>query len=146
MKRIFALLLLSASATFAAEQATLSTNTVLRTADSLVILKAGTTVQVLKHNEKTVTVKVGEKTGLIPWSALESAFTDADMMSVPQKPVEAAAAKTVSAPPTTPPPADPAKPHKAQTMYGKAVEKAAAAADSHDKAVVQPTDEILGGK
>ena len=31
-------------------------------------------------------------------------------------------------------------------MYGKAVEKAAAAAGNHEKNLVQPTDEILGGK
>jgi hypothetical protein len=152
MKRLFALLLLSAGAAgaaLAAEQATLSANTVLRTGDSLVILKAGTTVEVLKHNEKTVTVKVGDKTGLIPWSALETAFSDADMMSVPQKAAPAPAAKSAAASASTttpPPPAPPAAPRQAQTMYGKAVEKAAAAADSHEKAAVHPTDEILGGK
>ena len=149
MKRLIALLLLSASAASAAETATLSINTVLRTADSLVILKAGTVVEILKHNEKTVTVKAGDKTGVMPWSALETeTFSAADMMSVPQKPVEATVAKT-PAPVAAPVPtssATPAEPRKAQTMYGKAVEKAAAAAGNHEKAMVSPTDEILGGK
>jgi len=31
-------------------------------------------------------------------------------------------------------------------MSGMMVEKAAAAADSHEKTLVQPADEILGGK
>ena len=146
MKILLALLCLSAS-TALAEQATLATNTVLRTADSLVILKAGTTVQVLARNDKIVTVKAGGKTGQISSSALE-AYSDADMMSAPRTaPVapapEARAAVATAAPA---PAATPAEPRKAQTMYGKAVEKAAAAAGSHEKTLVQPADEILGGK
>lgn len=153
MKRLLALLLLSASAAFAAEQATLSANTVMRTGNSLVILKAGTVVQILAHNDKTVTVKAGDKTGSIPWAALVT-DEDQDMMSAPKKPAPAPApAPTAPAPapvaaaaPAPASAATQAKPHKAQTMYGKAVEKAANTAASHEKTLVQPTDEILDGK
>ncbi len=159
MKRLLALLLLCASAALAADQATLAANTVLRTGNSLVILKAGTVVQIISRSDKTVTVKSGDKTGMIPWSAL---VTDDDMMSAPQKraptatplPAPTPVVATAGPVPTSstgpgPVPAPAPKPAdhpKAQTMYGKAVEKAAAAADSHEKAQVQPTDEILGGK
>ena len=135
MKLLLALLCLAASTAWA-EQATLAANTVLRTANSLVILKAGTTVQVLARNDKTVTVKYGDKTGQISSSALES-FSDADMMSAP---------RTAPVAPAPAPAPTPAEPRKAQTMYGKAVEKAAAAAGTHEKTLVEPTDEILGGK
>jgi hypothetical protein len=152
MKLLFALLCFSAATVFA-EEATLSANTVLRTPNSLVILKAGTTVQILARNDKTVTVKSGDKIGRIPWSALES-YSDADMMSAPRKAVAAPAPVTaVPAPapasPGTPPahvPGTQVIPHNAQSTYGKMVEKAANAADSHEKALVNPTDEILGGK
>ena len=147
MKRLLPLFLLSTCAAFA-EQGTLSSNTVMRTANSLVILKAGTVVQILAHNDKTVTVKAGDKTGLIPWSALEA---DGDMMDASRATVSAPAPAPAPAPVVATasapaPAATPATPHKAQTMYGKAVEKAADAASSHEKALVSPTDEILGGK
>jgi hypothetical protein len=151
MKRLLALLLLSASAA-SAEQATLATNTVLRTADSLVILKAGTVVQVLSHTDKKVTVKVGSQTGQISASALASeTFSAADMMSAPRTdpPAAPAAAAPVNEVAATPAPASnpvPAQRRPAQTMYGKMVEKAADAAASHEKALVSPTDEVLGGK
>jgi len=154
MKRLltFALLLLSAS-TVLAEDGILTVNTVLRTADSLVILKAGTVVHILGRNEKTISVKVGDRTGLIPWSAVE-AYSEADMMSATSKSVSPAPAATPAgsaavktAPTSAPAPsASPAPARAAQTMYGKAVEKAAAAAASHEKALVSPTDDVLGGK
>jgi len=146
MKRLLLLLLLSATAAFAGEQATLAANTVLRTGNSLVILKAGTVVQILTRNDKTVTVRAGDKTGLIPWAAL---VTDEDMMSAPTKPAPAATpapTPVAAVAPAPAPAATPAKPRQAQSMYGKAVEKAAAAAATHEKTAVQPTDEILDGK
>jgi hypothetical protein len=151
MKRLVALLLLSATAALA-EQATLATNTVLRTADSLVILKAGTIVQVLSHHDKKVTVKANGQTGQIAASALESeTFSAADMMSAPRTeppaaPAAPAPVNEVAATPTPAPSAAPAAHRPAQTMYGKMVEKAADAAASHEKAMVSPTDEVLGGK
>lgn len=152
MKRLLALLLLTASTAFAAEQATLHTNTVMRTGNSLVILKAGTVVQILARNDKTVTVKSGNKTGMIPWAAL---VTEEDMMSAPTNsapisrpsPASTGPAPTpvaTSAPAPTPTPTS-SEPPKPKTMYGKAVQKAAATAATHDKNQVQPTDEILGG-
>lgn len=154
MKRLltFSLLLLSASAGFA-EDGILISNTVLRTGNSLMILKAGTVVHILGRNEKTLSVKVGDKTGLIPWSAVET-YSEADMMSASSKPVLPAPAPTPAgsatvktAPTSAPAPTvTPAPARPAQTMYGKAVEKAAAAAASHEKTLVSPTDDVLGGK
>jgi hypothetical protein len=138
MKRFILLFLLSAGVCLA-ENATLPRNTVMRTGNSLVILKAGTVVQILEHGEKTVSIKVNGTTGTIPWSSLDA---DEPMQLAPH-PAPAAATVTAAA---TPPAGTPAEPHKATTMYGKAVEKARAAADSHEKAMVNPTDEILGGK
>ena len=154
MKRLIALFLLSASVGFA-EQATLAVNTVLRTADSLVILKAGTVVQILARNEKTASVKAGSQTGRIPLSALQQVAEDNDMMSAPQTHVAASTPAPAPSPAAAPATADatpahvpgtPVIPHNAKSMYGKMVEKAADAAASHEKTLVDPTDEILGGK
>jgi hypothetical protein len=140
MKSLFVLLLLSATVSLA-EEATLQTNAVMRSGNSLVILKAGTVVQVVKRNEKTIAIKVNGTgaTGLIPKSALEEP-DDAPPPVHAQTPAPAPA--VAAAPSATPPPA----PHKATTMYGKAVEKARENAGSHEKNLVNPTDEILGGK
>ena len=148
MKRLLVLFLLPASLAFA-EDATLSANTVLRTDKSLVILKAGTVVHVLRRNEKTIAVKVGNTTGLIPFSAIED--SDESMM-MEAGPVRRSAPKPVSTPApaaasTPPPPAPtPAAPRPAQTMYGKAVEKARQAAGSHEKNLVDPADEAAASK
>ncbi|RFC48811.1 MAG: hypothetical protein DUW69_001100 [Verrucomicrobia bacterium] len=145
MKLLLALLCLSAGAALA-EDATLVANTVLRTANSLVMLKAGTTVQVLARNEKTATIKSGDKTGQVSVNALES-YSAADMMSAPRTAVAAPAPTPAPVAGLAPAPAaTPAEPRKAQTMYGKTVEKARDNAASHEKILVQPTDEILGGK
>ena len=141
MKRLLLLFFLSASVCLA-EKATLPRNTVMRTGNSLVILKAGTVVQVLEHGEKTVTVKVNGTTGTIPWSSLDD---DEPMQLAPHPPAPAPAAAPGAAA-ATPPAGTPAEPHQPTTMYGKAVDKARKAADSHEKAMVNPTDEILGGK
>ncbi len=141
MKSLLVLFLLSAGVCLA-ESATLPRNTVMRTGNSLVVLKAGTVVQILERGEKTVAVKVNGTTGLIPWSSLDE---DEPMKPAPAPAAPAPAAAPVAAA-ATPPAGTPAEPHKATTMYGKAVEKARAAADSHEKAMVNPTDEILGGK
>jgi hypothetical protein len=143
MKRLIPLLLLCASVCLA-EEATLQSNAVMRSGNSLVILKAGTVVQIVKRNEKkTISVKVNGTgaTGLIPASALEEPDDPPPLVHTqapPPAPTPAAAA--------TPPADAPAAPRKAQTMYGKAVEKARENAASHEKTLVQPTDEILGGK
>lgn len=145
MKRLLALFLLCASLAFA-EDATLSANTVLRTDKSLVILKAGTVVHVLRRNEKTIAVKVGNTTGLIPFSALEDSDESMMMDAGPARrsaPVVTHAAVTASTPPPAP---TPPAPRPAQTMYGKAVEKARQAAGSHEKNLVDPADEAVSGK
>jgi len=141
MKSLLVLFLLSAGICLA-DTATLPRNTVMRTGNSLVILKAGTVVQILERGEKTVSVKVNGTTGLIPWNALDD---DEPMKLAPPPPAPVPAAAPVAAA-ATPPAGTPAEPHEPTTMYGKAVDKARKAADSHEKAMVNPTDEILGGK
>ena len=143
MKSLLFLCLLSAGVC-CAEEATIPANTVMRTENSLIILKAGTVVQIVKRNDKTIAVKVNGKAGLIPASVLD----DPDD-APPAAPAPAHAATPVPAPAVaTASPADgtPPAPRKAQTMYGKMVEKARDNAASHEKNLVDPADEVLGGK
>ncbi|MSU69468.1 MAG: hypothetical protein EXS39_01565 [Opitutaceae bacterium] len=141
-------MLLSVSVVLA-EEATLPKNTVMRSERSLMILKAGTVVQILGRNEKTIFVKVDNKTGTIPvdsLTAVESAKADAPAPVASATVAKAAAPAPVTAKgsaPTRPAP-DPAP--KAVTTYGKAVEKAREYAAKHEKTLVKPTDEILDGK
>ena len=147
MKRLILPLFLFASACLA-EDATLLLNTVMRTENSLVILKAGTVVHIVKRNEKTVAVKVGNKTGVISGAALDSVDDMQVATPSPSTYVHASAPASVAAAapaqPSTPP--APAAPRRAQTMYGKMVEKARDNAGSHEKNLVDPADEVLGGK
>ena len=147
MKRLIVLLFLFASACLA-EDATLLLNTVMRTENSLIILKAGTVVHIVKRNDKTVAVRVGNKTGVISGAALDSIDDMQIATTTPSSYVQASApAPVTSAPPAqASTPTAPAGPRKAQTMYGKMVEKARDNAGSHEKNLVDPADEVLGGK
>ncbi len=69
-------------------------------------------------------------TGTIPASSVEAA-AETPKAETPKK---------EEAKPSEPP----APPRKAQTMYGKAVEKAKENADKNEKNLVKPTDEIMG--
>ena len=147
MKRYIVLLLLTAGLC-AAEDAKLVRNTVMRQGNSLVMLKAGTVVHILEHGDKTVTVKVDGKTGTIPWSGLDP-LDDGQPATHAPAPGTIPATSTAATPAATgtPPPAGaPPAPRKAQSMYGKMVEKARDNADAHEKALVHPTDEVLDGK
>ena len=147
MKRLLALLLLSAGVA-AAEDFKLPRATVMHSGSSAVTLPAGTVVKLVEQGDKDVTIKFNGKTGTIPWSALDDAApTPAKIQrsSAPAKAAPAPAAATAFVPPP-PAPAPAAEPRHAQTMYGKAVEKARDNAASHEKAMVQPTDDILDGK
>lgn len=145
MKRLLALLLLSAGVA-AAEDFKLPRATVMHSGNSAVTLPAGTVVKLVEQGDKDVTIKVNGKTGTIPWSALD------DNAPPPPKITRSSApAKTTAPTPSPAPAAAPATPaaeapHHAQTMYGKAVEKARDNAGSHEKAMVAPTNEILDGK
>ena len=155
MKRLVVLLLLSASVC-CAKDAILAMNTVMRTDKALVVLKAGTVVHVISHGEKTVAIKVGNTTGLIPWSALEESESDEDLMmtapikSKPRQVTAGTAAVTptpsVAATANPPAPATPPAPRPAQSMYGKMVEKARDNAGKHEKNLVNPADEALNEK
>ena len=140
MKSLLLLLLLSASAGFA-EEATLTKNTVMRAEKSLVTLKAGTVVQVVKRNGQTVAISIAGKAGTIPSSARE-----VPAVATPPAPV-AATPVPARAPVVAPPPAAPPAPApQAVSVYGRAVEKARANAAKHEKTLVKPTDEAVEGK
>lgn len=151
MKRLMVLFLFAASLA-TAEDTKLPRSTVMHSGNALVTLPAGTVVKVVEQGEQTVTIKVNGKVGTIPWSALDEVEspapkiqrTSGKITNAPASPPAAASMPVVTAPPAEPE-APPAR-RPAQTMYGKAVEKARDNAASHEKAMVQPTDEILDGK
>ena len=147
MKRLLALLLLSAGVA-AAEDFKLPRATVMHSGSSVVTLPAGTVIKLVEQGDKDVTIKFNGKTGTIPWSALDDAApvpAKIQRSSAPARTASTPAPASVP-PPPVPAPAPAAEPHHAQTMYGKAVEKARDTAASHEKTLVQPTDEILDGK
>jgi hypothetical protein len=128
MKRIIALLLF-APVLCCAEDITLTKSTVIRTERSMVSVKAGTVVELLSRDEKTITVRYNNITGTIPASSIAAA---------PET-------KKKDEPPAPPPPATSSE-KGAQTNYGKAVQKAKENADKHDKNLVKPTDEVMPDK
>ena len=126
MKRL-TLFFIASALLCSAEEITLTKSAMLRAEKSAVSLKAGTVVELISRDEKTLTVHYKNLTGTIPASSVDGAATTADApKKEPAKPAE-----------------PPAPPRKAETTYGKAVEKARENAAKHDKNVVKPTDEIL---
>jgi len=149
MKRLVVLLLFAASLAAAAEDTKLPRSTVMHSGNTVVTLPAGTVVKVVEQGDQSVTIKVNGKVGTIPWSALddnEPPPARIQRTSGSAKPSASAAVSSPVAAPAAPAEASPPQPRRAQTMYGKAVEKARDNAASHEKAMVQPTDEILDGK
>jgi len=122
MKRFTLLFLLGALVGWG-EEVTLTKPAMLRGERSIVSLKAGTVVELVSRDEKSLTVRFNKVTGTIPAGSVEAAE----------------AAKPAEPKPGTPPP-----PRKAETTYGKAVEKARENAAKHEQNEVRPTDEILG--
>lgn len=120
MKRIALCLLLSSTVCFARD-VVLTKSTILKGERTMVSLKAGTVVELLSRDDKTLTVRYGKITGAIPAASV------AEAVSAPE-PVR----KEDSAPA-----------RKATTTYGKAVEKAKENAGKHDKNLAKATDEIL---
>ncbi len=127
MKYLVILLLLSASVG-RAEEVVLAKSTVLRTERSMVAVKAGTVVEVLSRDEKTLTVRYNKITGTIPASSVAVA---------PEKTKK-------EEPPASPPPAAAEK--GAQKNYGRAVQKAKENAGKHEKNLVKPADEMMPEK
>ena len=119
MKRIALCLLFSSAFCFGAD-VTLTKSAILKGERTIVSLKAGTVVELLGRDEKTLTVRHGKITGTIPAGSVTDAAS--------AEPVK----KTESAPVG-----------KATTSYGKAVEKARDSAAKHDKNLAKATDEIL---
>ena len=120
----YALLCLLGTLGCAAEEVTIVKPTLLKAERNAVSLKTGTVVELVSRDEKTLTVRYNKLTGTIPASSVAPA-------GEPLKQEEA--------PPREPPP-----PRKAETTYGKAVEKAKENAAKHEKNLVKPADEILG--
>jgi len=125
MKRLIALLLLS-GAICSAEEITLTRSAVIKADHSIVAVKAGTVLELVSRGEKTLTVRYNKITGTIPASSIAPVAENRKK----EEPPPAAAA-------------DPAPDHKAQTNYGRAVEKAKENAGKHEKNLVKPTDEVL---
>jgi hypothetical protein len=123
MKRIAFIFLLGAAIGLA-EDITLTKAALLKTERSIVSLKAGTVVELLARDEKTITVRFNKQTGTIPASSVAAAEN-------PRK--------------DEPKPSEP-PPRKAETTYGKAVEKAKENTAKREKNAVKPTDEILQDK
>jgi hypothetical protein len=119
------LLLLSGALCFA-EEITLTKSAVLKAERSIVSLKAGTVVELLGSEGKTLTVRFGKITGTIPASSIAAGATVAPTEVKREQP---------AVPPTPP--------RKAETNYGKAVEKAKENAAKHEQNRVKPTDAIL---
>ena len=132
MKFIVLLLLLS-SAVCSAEEVTLTKSAILRGNRNMVALKAGTVVDVVGRDAKTLTVRYGKVSGTIPASSI----TDKDA------PVVEAAKPAAPAPKKEEAPAAPVVSREATTNYGKAVEKAKENAAKHEKNLVNPTNEVL---
>ena len=124
--KLLPLLFIAGTLACSAEEVTIAKSTMLRAEKSAVSLKAGTVVELISRDYKTLTVHYKNMTGTIPASSVDAATAEA-----PKKEV---------AKPTEPP----APPRKAETTYGKAVEKAKENASKHEKELVKPTDEILG--
>lgn len=123
MKR-FALLLLLGTASCLAEEVTLTKATMLKGERTAVSLKAGTVVELISAGEKTLTVRYNKVTGTIPAGSVAETPAAAPKKEE-NKPAEA----------------KPAPPRKAETTYGKAVEKARENAAKHEKNLVKPADE-----
>jgi len=111
-----------------AEEVTLTKSAMLRADRNAVSLKAGTVVELLSRDEKNLTIRYKNLTGTIPANSVTA------VDEAPQK------GKAKASEPSAPPPPPP---RKAETTYGKAVEKARENAAKHDKNVVKPTDEVL---
>ncbi len=121
MKKLTLLCLLGALAC-SAEEVTIVKSTMLKAEHNAVSLKAGTVVELLSRDEKTLTVRFNKLTGTIPAASVGAVG----------EPAKNEAAKT----------AEPLPARKAETTYGKAVEKARENAAKHEKNLVKPTDEV----
>lgn len=120
-----ALFLLLGVLTCSAGEVTLTKSAMLRGDRSATSLKAGTVVELISRDEKTLTVRYRNQTGTIPAASVDAAPA-------------AAAPKKEETKPDKPS----APPRKAETTYGKAVEKARDSAAKHEKNVVKPADEV----
>ena len=121
MKRL-ALIFALGTLVCSAEEVRLTRGAILKSGHSIVSLKAGTMVDLLSRDEKLLTVRFNNLTGTIPASSLNPGATEN------QKPE--------TAKPSAPP-------RKAETNYGKDVEKAKENVAKHDQNEAKPVDEIL---
>jgi len=120
-----------------AETVTLTKSAMLKAERSIVSLKAGTVVELLARDDQNLTVRFNEVTGKIPVASIGGAPADAKPETKKPEAKKTEAKKPEAANPAPPP-------RKAESTYGKAVEKARQNADKHEKSLVKPTDEILG--
>jgi hypothetical protein len=124
--------------TAVADDVALQSNTTMRADRSLVSLKAGTVVEVLDRNDKTISIRYKGQTGTIPASSLTAAKPETSVAA--SAPAPAAAAKPAA-------PAKPAGPasgslvvDQPQSVYGNLVKKAEANIAKHDENLVKPAN------
>ena len=119
MKRL-ALLFLLGSLICSAQEVRLTRPAMLKSERSIVSLKAGTTVDLISRDEKTLTVRFNNVTGTIPATCL----------------ADAPDAKSEAPKPSAPP-------QKSGSHYVNAVNKAKENAAKHDQNDANPANEVL---
>lgn len=122
MKRLTLLFLCSALLSLA-QEVRLTRPAILKSGRSIVSLKAGTMVELLERNEKTLTVRFNNVTGVIPASSLADGTAASDPKPESPKP---------SAPP-----------QHVGSQYINAVNKAKANVAKHEQNDAKAVDEVL---
>ena len=117
------LLFLCGALVASAQEVRLTHAAILKSGRTIVSLKAGTTVELLERNEKTLTVRFNKVTGIIPASSLAEAVAAADTKAEPPKPA-------------TPP-------QHTGSHYVNAVNKAKANIGKHEQNDVKQVEEVL---
>jgi len=124
MKRL-TMLFLCGALIASAQEVRLTRPVILKSGRNIVSLKAGTLVELLERDDKTLTVRFNNVTGVIPASSL----------------AEAPATAAVGTKPESPKPSAP--PQKSGSSYVNAVNKAKANVAKHDQNDAKTVDEVL---
>lgn len=109
-----------------AQEVRLTRPAILKSGRNIVSLKAGTLVELLERDDKTLTVRFNNVTGVIPASSLAEAPATAAVGTKPESPT----------PPSAPP-------QKSGSNYVNAVNKAKANVAKHDQNDAKTVDEVL---
>ena len=122
MKRL-TLLFLCGALIASAQEVRLTRSAILKSGHNIVSLKAGTMVDLLERNDKTLTVRFNNVTGVIPASSLADGPVATEV-------------KPESSKPSAPPP-------QSGSHYVNAVNKAKGNVAKHDQNDAKTVDEVL---